>query len=173
MTAIPSDLAQATTVSMSQWLLRFWLLLTFCWVAAIGHAQRDGLCAAYQWPSPVERAERAAILKKNLAIPGQSSEARLQLIADSERHNAPLPAIECIPSTLSNAVAARSGGITIDWSARAPAVIFWLAPPAIVMLAGLLLLWAAGAFWRGPTAGDRDAVRPGNADGGFGIQAGR
>lgn len=160
---------------MSQWLLRFWLLFTFCWVAVVGHVQRDQLCAAYQWPSPAERTDRAAILKKNLAIPGQSDEAQRQLIADSERHNAPLPAIACVPSTLSGAVAARKGGYTIAWSERSPALILWLAPPAFVMLVGLLMLWAAGAFWRGPSGefAGHDSARTADVDGGFGVPAGR
>jgi hypothetical protein len=157
------------------WLLRFWLLFTLCWMAIVGRAQQDELCAALLWPTPQERAQRAAILEKNLAIPGQSSEAKDRLITDSERHNAPLPAIACYPTSLSDAAARKTGGHTIDWSVRLPAIILWLAPPAFVLIVGFMLLWVAGAFRHQPEAGSpaNDAARSKQDGGGYDLPEGR
>jgi hypothetical protein len=157
------------------WLLRFWLLFTLCWMAIVGHVQQDELCAALQWPTPQERAQRSAVLDRNLAIPGQSSEAKNRLIADSERHNAPLPAFACYPTTLSDQTARKAGGYTVNWSVRLPAIILWLAPPAFFLIVGFMLLWIAGAFRhdRQADADDDVAARSRQDGGGYDLPEGR
>ena len=133
-----------------RWLLRFWLLFSFCWLAVIGHAKQDEICAALVWPTPKERADRAARLERNLAIPGLGSEAKVLLIADSEKHNEPKPVRSCIPSALTDEGARQNGGYTTDWSTRAPAVLVWLLPPVVVLIMSLALLWIAGGLRRDP-----------------------
>lgn len=157
------------------WLLRFWLLFTLCWMAVVGHVKQEALCAALQWPTPQERAQRAAVLEKNLAIPDQSSEAKNRLIADSEWHNAPLPAFACYPTTLSDETARKAGGYTIDWNVRLPAVILWLAPPAFILVVGFMLLWVAGAFRGEPQAeiGGDETAGTKQGSGGYDLPEGR
>jgi len=131
---------------LMRWFLRFWLLFAFCWLAVIGHAQQSELCAAREWPAPKERAARAATLERNLAIPGQSVTGRELLVADFEKQIAAKPAFSCAPTAFSGLEIRRSGGYTIDWSVRLPALILWLMPPGVVFVVGLMLLWAAGTF---------------------------
>ena len=133
-------------IRVFRWPLRFWLLLTFCWLVAVGYAQQQELCAAMLWRTPKEIADHNALLVKQLAGPGQTSEARDMMIADFEKYRQPQPARNCFAAALSGSAAKQTGGYSIDWSVRLPALAVLLLPPVNLLLIGLMMMWVAGAF---------------------------
>jgi hypothetical protein len=130
----------------ARWTFRYWLLFTLGWLGVVGEAQQDELCAALLWRTPKEISDHSTLLERDLASPGLSSEARIMIIADHGKYIEPRPARSCLPTNFSVDQVRRTGGYSIDWSVRLPALGLWLVPPVLVLLTGLLLLWAAGAF---------------------------
>ena len=135
-------------ISLLRWPLRFWLLLSFCWVVGVGDALQEELCAAMLWRTPKEISDHNALLIRQLASPGQSAEARNLLIADFEKYLEPRPGRACLAADLSSKTAKQTGGYSVDWKTRLPALAILLLPPLNLLLIGLMLMWAAGAFRR-------------------------